>query len=735
MKKVYLLLCTALICCSVFAQAPQSISYQAVIRNSSNLLLSNTKVGIKISILKGSPDDLYNRIAYSEIQNVTTNQNGLISLQIGSGITTNVFSSIDWSKGPFFIKTETDPTGGSNYTITGTSQLVSVPYALYAKTAGSCPVPVTVVGKGLNIDSSVTLNTVSGHTTNYGDFTVENNSNTILTGQLSVKGTTHLINTLLTDGATTLNNTLDVTGATHLKNTLLTDGAATLGNTLDVTGATHLKSTLATDAATTLGSTLVVTGISTFNESARFNKGILVGGKINLSGNDPSFLAKIENTNTETGDGLVIKLGRTDPAWNGKNNIKLEGPGRAFVKQTETIKGWMLDNKKFEASQLSSFFPSGYSEGMVCQVLNILTPQLNKLLDLPFELPALKIPGFRLLTGFTIIPGTGVSNPVRMPTLEIPEVVLTKKLKVIPKIPKADCDFSGFATIVPKKADFTINPNSLTNENQYIIFKDKDDRELGSIRAQSVPEWKERYLDENYFVKLMAGMVGLDPVSGFAGAVAGFSDLADAYNHIGVEYKSGHGDYAEWLERSDAAEIISAGDIVAVKGGKVSKDLRGAEQILVVSHNPIVLGNAPTANNEKYGNKIAFMGQVPVKVDGPVTSGDYIIAKGEIVGYGVAVHADKMTDKDYKLSIGRSWESNLNDGPKMVNTLIGVDNGNYFSILKKSKDQATALEAKTIRLEKRMKLLESNMNTILLAASSKIGPKKTSSKLVRNTLK
>ncbi|HTO17125.1 MAG TPA: FISUMP domain-containing protein [Edaphocola sp.] len=119
---------------SVFGQSPNSMSYQAVVRDQNNNLITNKGVGIKISILQGS---ISGSAIYVEIYNpnATTNANGLVSLEIGTGIPlTGSFSTIDWSSGPYFIKIETDPTGGTDYTITGTSQLLSVPYALHAKT-------------------------------------------------------------------------------------------------------------------------------------------------------------------------------------------------------------------------------------------------------------------------------------------------------------------------------------------------------------------------------------------------------------------------------------------------------------------------------------------------------------------------------------------------------------------------------------------------------------------------
>ncbi len=120
---------------SVFAQAPNKMSYQAVIRNSSNALVTNSAVGMRISILQTSATGT---AVYVETQNPTTNANGFASLEIGGGTAVSGnFANINWASGPYFIKTETDPTGGTSYTITGTSQLLSVPYALYAANAGS----------------------------------------------------------------------------------------------------------------------------------------------------------------------------------------------------------------------------------------------------------------------------------------------------------------------------------------------------------------------------------------------------------------------------------------------------------------------------------------------------------------------------------------------------------------------------------------------------------------------
>ena len=140
MRKFFIILAAVLLTASVFmpqqtsAQAPEKMSYQAIIRNSSSQLVKSQAVGMQISILQGTVNGT---VVYVETQTATTNANGLISIEIGTGNTTDDFSTIDWANGPYFIKIETDPNGGTEYTIVGTSQLVSVPYALYAKTSGS----------------------------------------------------------------------------------------------------------------------------------------------------------------------------------------------------------------------------------------------------------------------------------------------------------------------------------------------------------------------------------------------------------------------------------------------------------------------------------------------------------------------------------------------------------------------------------------------------------------------
>ena len=143
MKRLYTIIVAILLSATSFAQVPEKMSYQAVVRDAAGELVSDTAVGMQISILQNTTTGT---AVYVEIHTPTSNENGLVSIEIGMGTTSDDLSTIDWSTGPYFIKTETDPTGGSNYTISGTSQLMSVPFALHAKVAESVSSPVYSTG-------------------------------------------------------------------------------------------------------------------------------------------------------------------------------------------------------------------------------------------------------------------------------------------------------------------------------------------------------------------------------------------------------------------------------------------------------------------------------------------------------------------------------------------------------------------------------------------------------------
>lgn len=115
-----------------FGQAPNAFKYQAVVRNAGGTIITNQSIGLRITLFQGSPTGT---AIYTETFSPTTNSYGLVNIEIGTGATTDDFSIIDWANGPYFIETAVDLSGGTSYAIMGTSQLLSVPYALHSKSA------------------------------------------------------------------------------------------------------------------------------------------------------------------------------------------------------------------------------------------------------------------------------------------------------------------------------------------------------------------------------------------------------------------------------------------------------------------------------------------------------------------------------------------------------------------------------------------------------------------------
>lgn len=134
----------------VQAQPPQRFSYQAVLRDNANQPISNRTVRMRVSILT---DSLTGTSAYTETHQGTTGATGILQIAIGGGtVVSGSFAAVPWGKGVLFIRTETDPSGGTNYTLTNTAQLLSVPYSLYTS-----DIPISKRGDTVFIGTSKLL--------------------------------------------------------------------------------------------------------------------------------------------------------------------------------------------------------------------------------------------------------------------------------------------------------------------------------------------------------------------------------------------------------------------------------------------------------------------------------------------------------------------------------------------------------------------------------------------------
>ncbi|MBK6933085.1 MAG: hypothetical protein IPH12_20310 [Saprospirales bacterium] len=180
---------------------------------------------------------------------------------------------------------------------------------------------------------------------------------------------------------------------------------------------------------------------------------------------------------------------------------------------------------------------------------------------------------------------------------------------------------------------------------------------------------------------------------------AGTMTIAAACNDGGVTYGSKGADYAEWLPRENPDEKMVAGMIVGVKGGKISKVTAGADQVMAISMQPIVLGNTPPEGQAHLFQKVGFMGQVPVLVQGNVQVGDYILASGNNDGVGRALAPGQLTPADLPQVLGRAWSASTNPRISMINVAIGLNRNDVAGIVQQQDDRIRELENQLSQLQ------------------------------------
>ena len=302
MKKLIFSFLFLLASTALWAQVPQQISYQSVIRDGNNKVIAASTVGIKISLLQGSATGA---AVYVETHRKTTNANGLVSLEIGTGtVLSGSFASINWANGPYLIKTETDPTGGTNYSAPGVFAMNSVPYALYA--ANGTPGP-----KGDKGDT--------GATGAKGD-----------TGATGAKGDTGAA------GAQGIQGPIGATGAVG-------PAPAGTGIVTVANGSLQTPGTLTGDVTTTGGGLATTIGAGKVTNS-------MLAGSIDLT-------SKVTGTLPVANGGTGLS---TTPA-NGQLNI---GNGSGFTRATLTAgTGITITNASGAITIASTAVPSGTTRG------------------------------------------------------------------------------------------------------------------------------------------------------------------------------------------------------------------------------------------------------------------------------------------------------------------------------------------------------------------------------------
>jgi len=314
-----------------------------------------------------------------------------------------------------------------------------------------------------------------------------------------------------------------------------------------------------------------------------------------------------------------------------------------------------------------------------------------------------------------------------------------------------DSDFNSYILKLEGNAQgiaIKVNEGTPDNTNNYITFFDNVDNAIGRIEGQTDEDLASsaQFIFEtamytadvvaagvNIILSLLpntcagVGVVACPPdPSAIAMAIVdellAIANLAAyeifAFTNLGVTYQSGSADYAEWLERLDHSEQIRAGDIVGVFGGKITKNTTFANQYLVASTNPAILGNMPELGNDEFYEKIAFMGQVPVKVRGNVNIGDYIIPSGINDGTGISVSPVLISSDQYQKVVGIAWSAtSIGSTISVVNMAIGLNTNDVAKFISEQSDKIENLENDLAALDKRILAIETGKEQVLSKAS------------------
>jgi Chaperone of endosialidase len=302
---------------SLFAalgQSPQKMTYQAVVRNASDVLVSNASIGMQISILQTSPTGI---AVYIETHTPVTNINGLATIEVGSGtVVAGSFSGIDWSAGPYYLKTDTDPTGGTTYSISGTSQLLSVPYALYAESTGS-----SFSGDYNDLTNAPT--NVSTFTNDAGYITNPNDADSDPSNELQ---SLQLVGSTLTlSGANSV--TLPAGGGANTLDLAYDQGGAGLGRTITTdAGSVQINNTGANTTGLEINSGVLNSTAALANVT-----GVGVGFRAESTNPSNTFSAIQANTNSSTALNSAILGNNSGAGYGVSGQVAVTATGAAGV--------------------------------------------------------------------------------------------------------------------------------------------------------------------------------------------------------------------------------------------------------------------------------------------------------------------------------------------------------------------------------------------------------------------
>ncbi len=654
---MYSLIIVLFIGASLYAQS-DVISYQAVILNpqsqelpgvnAESNIFPNKAIAMRFTIM-----DSNNAEIYQETQETTTDAYGLVNLFIGEGnqTSTQSFIEIYWDGTSKKLKVEIDFKDGNSFIDLGTQKLTFTPYAYHRDViaSGNLTVDGETIFKGdLNIDGTTTLN---------DDLTV--NANASITGSIHVAEEASFESDLSVEGVTTLNDDLIVNADTLLE------------GSINVTEEASFESDLTVEGTTTLNDDLTVTGQTIFESDLNVEGNTVIANLVVKGGNDigggagANHIALFENTNPSNGntaDGIAIRI-----QGNASNKLGFRNRFVTFYGNGDYVAG-RIESYDLLGGDLWESFP---------------TPDFGNLINI-FDfsnvlvggsLPSLAFHGGSLPTasfGRGSLPSLDIDFPAfsfdfnrgSLPSLSFYRGALPTTSFSTGSFPTLD--FDGFW-----------NPTPATGAAA----------DLGAMVSWGMRNGNPGYMPETPWGLALVPLV---------------LAVKQVARDQGVIYGSKGADYAEWLEKEDLTDSFMFGEVVGVKGGKISRNTTDADQVMSISLAPIVLGNMPDEDRKQDFEKVGFMGQVPVLTLGIVEVGDYIIASGYNDGYAKAISSKNLKLKDLKGIIGRAWTSSEGKKASIINVSVGLKTNEWVSIFEQHEERLKSIE---IKLEKLQNLL------------------------------
>ena len=766
---MWIFLYLATTCVAIAQNVPQGINYQAVLRDAKGEVLPDQTVRLKVSIL--DPETKSN--FYTEKHAVTTNQIGMFTLTIGAGqAEKGKFSEIPWASSNTWLEVAYDTDNNGLYDITGTTRMLTVPYAFYAERAGMTVEtelaktnPQAEKGDGFEEDAWL----LKGNhqvddqwnylgTANYADLVIKTHEKERIRITKGVGGDIHdaLINLqedVRSDKSMEIIAELTVGGKTVLESDLIVVGNSTFqanvnieGNTL-IEGTTRIMSQLDVDKDVVINGGLNVRNGSEFESDVKINHNLFVyndafiarntdiGKDLHVGGNaDIDNDLNVDNDTHIGGDldvdgngnvDMNLHVGKdvdVDNNLNVDNDVHIGGDldvdlnvnidQNLTVQQNATILGGLdvAGEGSFQDLDIQNNLTVGnnaniqnnldVSQSVTVGVDLTVTDDVTVGDDLTVSGISLFEQSVTMESNLTVQQNLNVSNSVSVTNdvtiggdliVENP-ITANCRLIVNSCVSGSDSDIDSYPMLVQGgNQGIAIKvTGSGSNDNNYVSFWDASDMD-GRIEGQTYSElinsfpfiWTNAMhaAEEALSIAMVIACgVQFDFAEVIVWGVEGLLTAGEwiEYNvsitdNVGVSYESGSGDYAEWLERVSPQEDLSYGEVVGVTGGKISRNTIGVDHVMVVSKAPIVLGNMPEPNREKDFEKVAFMGQVPVRVMGKVSVGDYILPSGYNDGLAKAVAPARMRLQDYNQIVGVAWESGNASTLNMVNVAVGLN--------------------------------------------------------------